>query len=49
MLKVGILGVGHLNHTVMHDSPQGRRAGYVFPPPVGRLRFLPAGPPRLLD
>src|ERR1019366_1599207 len=24
----------------LSDSPQGRRVGYVFPPPVDRLRFL---------
>src|ERR1019366_6572461 len=33
----------------LSDSLQGRPAGYVFPPGVGRSRSLPVGPPRLLD
>src|SRR5664280_3577085 len=33
----------------LSDSLQGRFAGYVFPPRVGRSRSHPAGPPRLLD
>jgi len=33
----------------LSDSRQGRFAGYVFPPSVGRSRSHLAGPPRLLD
>src|SRR6202048_8131 len=53
MLSVRPLGsirvTGLLRYYGPPRLPTGSRVGYVFPPPVGRLRFHPAGPPTLLD